>query len=169
MQPTRIIRNALEIPMAASVARVWHALTEETDAWWREDFYLGRGPGRMRLEAEIGGRLYEEVDDGSALVWYNVVSLEPGGAIGLAGQFSPPLSGPAHASLELSLEPISLRETLFRLSETVSGVIDGDLQRTLLDGWSSLFEDGLGRYAEAHRPRRPARRQRRWLLAPLSA
>jgi uncharacterized protein YndB with AHSA1/START domain len=148
IQPVGLIRNELEIPIAAPAVQVWKAMTEEIDNWWNEEFYFTKEPRTIQLEARLGGRLYEQGSDGSGLIWYHVVAIDPGKTLTLAGPFAPPYAGPAYATLHLALEPRGDEKTLFRMSESVFGHIHEGMKSSLEDGWKLLFQQGLKAHVE---------------------
>lgn len=148
-QPTALIRNSFAVSIRASTERVWDALTLDTADWWPEDFYFSGQPGQMRLQAELGGKLYEQARDGSRLVWYSVVAVEAGASISLAGLFTPPHASPAHCTLQLQLDAIGAGRSLLQCTEGVSGVASQHPPAPVAQGWDGVFEDNLRPFVEA--------------------
>jgi uncharacterized protein YndB with AHSA1/START domain len=144
-----MIRNELEVPIEASSATVWQSLFEEIDAWWHPDFYMAGEPHHIAFEPKLGGRLYELTEQGSGLTWYQVIAIEPGKSVTLAGTFAPPFAGPATNTMHLSLEPKGDGQTVLRLSESVFGNVSEKMKTMLEEGWKQLFEGGLKKHVES--------------------
>ena len=142
----RVARAELEIEIAATPARVWRAIVEDTRLWWREDFYVG-APGSMRFEPRLGGRLFEDWGDGAGVVWYTVIALDPGRSIDLSGHLTAAFGGPATSLLRIEVVERG-RASLLRISDSVHGRIDDDKAAGLEQGWRLLFAEGLKPFVE---------------------
>jgi uncharacterized protein YndB with AHSA1/START domain len=142
-----VLDIALEFPISAPAARVWQALTDEPDRWWPRDFHVSTGEPRMRFEARLGGRLYEEDRDGGGAVWYTVIAIAPGRSIDLVGHLSPAYGGPATTLLRLELRPEGER-TVLALTDALHGRIGDRTRDSLESGWRTLLDGGLRRYLE---------------------
>jgi uncharacterized protein YndB with AHSA1/START domain len=78
-----------EIRIDAGIADVWRALTEDIGAWWPHSFT--DEPFRIALEPWIGGRFYEQFDEGGAGALYALVTyLEPGRTLRVSGAMGMP-------------------------------------------------------------------------------
>ena len=141
-----IDRAELEIEIAASPARVWEALTQETDAWWLADFRATGEDSTVRFDAHAGGHLIEERSDGSALIWYTVQMVVPQTSLYLVGHIAPDWGGPVLSMLKLSLE-VRGQGCLLQVSDARMGRVDGSSDSTG-QGWRQLFGEGLKRYVE---------------------
>lgn len=137
----------LEIPIRASRERVWNAIVEEINLWWRKDFYSSEKTKRFVLEPTLGGKMYEDLGKGAGFVWYTVAGLDPGHKINLVGYLTPAFGGPATSILELSLEEKG-KTTVLHLSDATLGPAANSQEKT--SGWKMLFEDGLRDYVEAN-------------------
>lgn len=142
-----VLRYELELPLAAPRARVWEALTAETDAWWLPSFRMMGEGSRVRFEARAGGTLVEERPDGGSLLWYQVLMCVPGSALHLVGHLGPDFGGPATTLLTLTLVDAGRGCTL-RVTDALHGAVGPDLVRSLESGWRQLFGDGLRRFVE---------------------
>ncbi len=145
--PTGTLQYQLEVEIHASSDRVWKALTEETNAWWLSDFHMVGEGSVVSLDARAGGLLVESKPDGGSLLWYTVQMVMPGKSLHLVGHLAPEWGGPATTMLELVLEQqgdvtrLIVRDALF-------GRVNQDSAKSLEEGWTTLFSDGLRKYVE---------------------
>ena len=146
IRPAGVLSVELEIEIAATPDRVWTALTEETDAWWPDDFLVTPDPRGVRLDPRPGGLLVEESADGGGLVWATVIAIEPPRAIHLEGQFGPPFGGPCKSLVWNRLESGEGGGTVFRLTDSVIGLVDEATRANLDEGWRALYGGGLKGY-----------------------
>ena len=144
-----VLTIALEIPIDAPRARVWRMLTEEAHRWWPRDFYASANPLGMRFEPKLGGRLYEETENGGGVVWYTVIALDPGQSIDLAGHLTAAFGGPSQTLLRLALREQGAR-TVLEVSDAVVGNVSERTAKSLEDGWRALFDAGFRAFVEAH-------------------
>lgn len=146
--PAATVVLKMEFPIHATADRVWSALTEETGRWWDQDFAVLNGSGGVRLEARLGGRLYEETPEGKGLTWYTVIAIDPGKSIDFLGCMTPEWNGPTMSMVKLTVEPLE-DGALLRMTEGLLGTITDDGVRSLEEGWSFLFGTKLKGYLEA--------------------
>jgi uncharacterized protein YndB with AHSA1/START domain len=135
----------MEIPIAASPARVWAALTEQVAVWWPRDFLVAAQ--HMQFEARLGGRLFEEDANGKGALWYTVYGITPGVSIDLAGQLSPAYGGPVHSLLRLVLRAEG-DKTVLEFTDAVIGNVGPNSATSLSDGWRAVFSAGLKVFVE---------------------
>lgn len=143
-----IARIEVEIPINAPLERVWDAMTGDVSTWWPKEFYAGANAKSYHIEAELGGRMYEDWGDGNGLVWATVIGLDKPNWIHLVGHMSPPYAGPAVNMLRLELEEHGKTTTL-KLSDTVSGRVDDKMRAEMHEGWIALFEKAMKPYIES--------------------
>ena len=136
-----------EVSINASPDRVWRALVEDMGHWWREGFYSLPNARGMRLEPTIGGRMYEYADDGSAVVWFTVIGIQPGRSLDLAGHISVSFGGPTVALLRFEVSD-QKKSTLLRVSESRIGAVGEKAASEAKNGWRLLFDEGLRPYCE---------------------
>ena len=135
----------MEIAIAAAPERVWKALVNETDAWWRKDFYACASTKAFRFEARVGGRVFEEGENGAGVLWYTVIAIDPPRSVDLSSQLAAKFGGPALCMLRLDLVPEG-SGTVLKLSDSILGPdTDPNCKR---DGWRLLLEEGLKEYVE---------------------
>lgn len=144
----RVALIEIEISIAAPREKVWRALTEETGAWWRKDFYVGPAPKGMVFEPRVGGRLFEDWGDGAGVLWGTVFAFDPGRSFDLITHSSAAWGGPRTSMLHVELRNQD-KGTLLKVSDAVQGRIDETSAASLHEGWSLLFGEGLRPYVEA--------------------
>lgn len=146
--PAATVVLKLEFPLNATAERVWKAITEETSGWWDQDFAVVSGSGGARLEAKLGGHLYEETPEGKGLIWATVIAIDPGKSIDLLGCMTPEWNGPTMSMVKLAVEPTK-EGALLCLTEGLLGNITGEGVESLEKGWNFLFGTKLKGYLEA--------------------
>ena len=146
-EPAQVVQYEVEVSIGAAAAAVWHALTEETNAWWLPDFHMAGRDSVVRLEARAGGALVEASPDGSSLLWYQVQLCQPGDALHLFGFIGAAWGGPATSLLELTLTEGGGRTTL-RVRDSLVGAVSAEGALQLQEGWQLLLTTGLAAYVE---------------------
>lgn len=144
-----ITKVELSIPIDAPIERVWRGLVEQVDLWWPREFFASTDPLRMRFDATLGGRLYEEGANGGGVVWYTVIALSPGHSVDLAGHLTAAFGGPAQTILRLALSEQG-NQTVLDLTDSVFGNVGERAAATNEEGWRALFEKGFKSFVEAH-------------------
>lgn len=140
----------LEIAIAAERRVVWEALIEHPDRWWLPDFRMVDESSTVELDVRPGGRgLIEYREGGGFLVWYTIQFYQPDAfKIYLVGNVAPDWGGPATNNLRLSLEE-SEDGCVLKVSDTHHGHVREAYMKSLRDGWTRLFGNGLRRYVES--------------------
>ncbi len=141
----QVAQIELSITIPVSLEESWRIFTTEIDAWWHTDFYATSNHLRIVLEPIVGGRLYEDTGNGSGLLWYTVISIDPPHTITLSGNLAPPYGGPALSLLYIRFEPIDEKNTVMHIVDSIIGTVG---EYDLREGWRVLFEDGFKRYIE---------------------
>ena len=145
--PVQVLKYELQIPIDASRARVWQAMTEETNAWWLPDFHMVGEDSVVSLEARAGGHLIESKADGGSLLWYTVHMCVPEQSLHLVGFMAPEWGGPATTMLELSLEETDTGSKLV-VRDALFGHVTEAAAKSLEEGWDQLFRQGLKEHVE---------------------
>lgn len=145
----------LTIDIDAPLGVTWKCMIEDIGQWWRPDFLVCQGSRGMRMEARLGGRLYEALDDDAdaGLVWGTILSFQPVKHLAYVAQIVPPWGGPAQSVVQIALaantETPEERTTL-TLTDSLIGHVSEDLLSCLDDGWRQLFgEGGLKSHVES--------------------
>ena len=142
-----VVQVEIDVKIKADLERVWKALVEETSAWWPHDFYTSTTTKGFHLEPRLGGRVYEDWGEGSGLLWFTVIGLNPPTLLTLLGHLTPGFGGPAMTMLEIGLKSAGDTVSL-RVTETMSGHAEPKMEATLRDGWITIFDGGLRAYVE---------------------
>src|SRR3712207_950893 len=109
----------LEIPIRAKKEKVWAALVNEIDLWWRKDFLITQAK-KFVLEPRLGGRMYEDAGDVTGVTWYNFQGVTPNESLLLTGFLFPGFGGPATTLLQLKLEERG-KETVLKITDAIFG------------------------------------------------
>ena len=143
----------LEIEIAASCAKVWNAIFEETNTWWLPDFHVAGPNSTVTFDSQPGGRgIYEEAPDGTALQWFVVQMIVPREfKVYLVGNVAPEWGGPTTSNLKLALVEKG-GGCVLRVSDARYGNIDEAHVESSKDGWKALFTDGLKAFVEKETP-----------------
>ena len=145
--PVQVLKYELQIPIDASKAKVWKALTEETNAWWLPDFHMVGEDSVVSLQARAGGQLIESKAGGGSLLGYTVHMCDPGQSLHLVGFMAPEWGGPATTMLELSLEETDTGTRLV-VRDALFGHVSESTAKSLEEGWGKLFGQGLKEHVE---------------------
>ena len=140
-------RVELEIPINADRETVWKGLTEEIGEWWPQEFFITE-KSRFTLEPRLGGYMFEDAGDGTGAIWFQVRGIIPFQRLYLEGHIAPPYGGPATSLVTITLEEKE-GGTLFKLSDSLFGVIPPDRTSSMDEGWKQIFEQGLKKYLES--------------------
>ncbi len=147
-EETSAVIYELELPIAASLDRVWDSLVDETNAWWLPDFHMVGADSVVSFDAQAGGQLIERALDGGSLLWYTVQMCMPKKSIHLVGHMAPQWGGPGISMLELALEDAD-DGTVLTVKDALFGRVSSSGAKTQCEGWELLFGDGLRAFAES--------------------
>ncbi len=147
---TAILETHMEVRLSGTAETVWRALTTEIAAWWPEEFYAGGEPKKRRyhLEAEPGGRMFEEWEGGGGVLWATVVAVDPEKQLQVMGTNFPNWGGPSvwFGTWELEVDG---SETVLRFSESTFGRTSDSLAAQKDRGWRYLFGGVLKAHIES--------------------
>lgn len=142
-----VVQIELVIEMEAERGRVWRSLVNDIGAWWPGEFLCTPRSGGIRIEARPGGRVYEENAEGGGMVWYTVVSIDPGTSMYWMGVIAPPWGGPCSTVVWLRLED-SPRGTRLTILDSLIGRVGPGQVKAMKDGWTQIFGGGLKAFVE---------------------
>ncbi len=145
MTPANVLKYELEVRIDAPRAKVWKALTEETNAWWLPDFHMVDPASTVSLDAQAGGHLIERMEGGGSLLWYTVQMCVPESSLHFVGHLAAGYGGPATTLLELALSDQG-EGTLLIVRDALYGNVSAKTAGSLESGWRQLFADGLGKF-----------------------
>lgn len=137
----------VEVRIEAPPASVWRALVVETSAWWQRDFYTVPDPVGFRIEARLGGRMYEDWGGGSGQLWGQVAGLRAPEYLQVVGDSSREWGGPSRNIMTWRLEPEG-GGTRLRLEHAFFGRVSEATRASLDEGWRRLFEGSLKPFVE---------------------
>jgi len=139
----------LDIAIGAPPARVWEAIVDETNAWWLPDFHMVAPNSKVTFDVRAGGSLIEHSDDGGSLLWLTVLWCRPKElTLHTVGHIAPQWGGPATSLLTLAVEPGSGGGSVLKVTDAHHGHVDEANIRSLQDGWTELFSEGLKAFVE---------------------
>jgi uncharacterized protein YndB with AHSA1/START domain len=145
----KCISYELKIEIKASCERVWQALIEEINAWWLPDFHMVGEGSVVSLDARAGGGLVEYREGSGSLLWYTVQWCRPEQyEIYLVGHLTSDWGGPATSSLKLELQESRPGRCVLRVADAHFGHVDTANIKSLQEGWTRLFTDGLKKFVE---------------------
>jgi uncharacterized protein YndB with AHSA1/START domain len=147
LKQTQLAQYEFEVDILAPASQVWRALTVDIDSWWLPSFHMLGESSKMELEAYAGGRLMERVE-GRELLWYQVIAIDTGKSIDLAGYCTAKYGGPATTLLSVEITSTTDRFSKLRVSDSLLGLVTQNSVRCACDGWKQLFYDGLKKHAE---------------------
>lgn len=144
-----VVQYELEIKIQAPAERVWRAIIEETNFWWLPDFHMVDAGSTVTFDPCPGGAgIVESSDDGGSLLWYSVQYYLPAQfTIYLVGNIAPDWGGPSTSHLKLSL---AANETgcALKVTDAQHGNVSESSARSLAEGWTQLFTEGLKAFVE---------------------
>jgi len=133
-----------EVTIDADPERVFDALTENVGGWWSKHF--SESPAAIRLEPVIGGRFYEEFDDGGSGALFATVSfIDRGKALAMHGPMG--MQNPVVNFVRFDLEPKD-GSTVLKLSHQVLGQVEDERWDSYREGWKPLLGEGLKSFVE---------------------
>lgn len=136
----RVATLQMAVDIDAPVEAAWKALTANMNEWWPESFFGGGTEGQRRvvLEAEPGGRMYEEWQGGGGLLWGTVVTVEPQKMLQILGHQFPNWGGPSawYGTWEFSASGDGTR---LQFSESAVGRLPDGYMADKDKGWNFLW------------------------------
>ena len=129
----------VETEINAPLATVWNRMVGEISQWWPKDFFCLEGTRQIELEPHVGGRLFEQTEDGSSILWGTVVMIVPNKQIDLMGGVTAAFGGPSITFCKMGLESVSERVTKFRLLNSVIGNMTEEGKVDVTSGWTYLM------------------------------
>ena len=141
MKPTGGIHAEMELTINAPRQKVWDAFLNDAHIWWHKDFYTSKTPAKFVIDSKIGGHMYEDAGNGTGLIWFNILGINPPEMLFAIGYTAPPFGGPAAGLLTFSLEEIDENTTRFKVSDATFGVVTENMAESASSGWTMLFTE----------------------------
>ncbi|MCR9247321.1 MAG: SRPBCC domain-containing protein [bacterium] len=147
--PAAAARLELEVSIAAPRDRVWQLVIDRPNDWWISELRCVGPDSTVAFEPgpRAGAALVEHNANGSSLLWFTILALEPQRSLNLAGAIAPPFGGPCQAFLYLELADQG-DGTVVRLTNSLHGHITESALQEMQGGWQMLLERGLKARAE---------------------
>jgi uncharacterized protein YndB with AHSA1/START domain len=134
-----------EVRIDADPNRIFNALTENVGSWWSKHF--SEIPLSICLEPVIGGRFYEEFDEGGSGALFATVSyIDRDKVLAMHGPMGMP--NPVVNFIRFDLETLD-DSTLLKLSHQVLGQVEEERWGSYREGWKLLLEEGLKKFVES--------------------
>ena len=131
---------------------MWNVITEETGEWWPRDFYVNPESTTVRIEARLGGHMFEDAGEGQGTIWGTVTQLKKFESPRLSAEMWPEYGGPARTIQRYDLSETE-EGTMLRFTDTMYGRVSPSARKRMQDGWDYLMGKALKNYAEkAERP-----------------
>lgn len=140
-QAAEIATITVEAVIETSPEHVWKALTAQIGGWWPADFYTGGEEGKRSffLEAQPGGRMYEQWDNGGGVLWGTVYCVDPNVRLQVLGALFPNWGGPSEWYGTWDLSPKG-KSTKLTFRETTLGKIPEAGLGDKSQGWHFLCD-----------------------------
>lgn len=144
------IRN-IELELAINTDRqtAWTCLFEHFSDWWPSDFLCIPDAKRIQFEPRVGGRVFEETEDGRSILWGTCVFIMPGESMEFVGHMTPTWGGPSVTMIRYHLSDAEGGGTKFRLTDSVLGNVSDEQIANLDQGWRYLCEAYV-KFAESY-------------------
>lgn len=143
-----VCRILLEVPIAARKERVWEALVQEADTWFVSDPETGPSNKTFRVEARVGGMMYEDWGDGNGLLWGHVILCDAPDSLHVAGDCSPRWGGPNRGIMIWELSEAD-GVTTVRFEHALHGRVSDQTRASYQGGWRIQLVEGLKGYVES--------------------
>lgn len=140
-----LIRIEMEVPLEATPARVFAALTKDLAAWWGPPYLHDHAAKDLVMETELGGRVYEVGADGARWQWATVTALKQDALIELRGPLG--MKGAVYGVITFTLEARG-KGTRLQLSHRAIGEVDQKTQEGYQGGWGDLLSTRLKAFVE---------------------
>ena len=137
-----------QVLIEAPKERVWQALVHEADSWFVGEGGPGPADKTFRVEARVGGLMYEDWGDGNGLLWGHVILCNAPEALHVAGDCSPQWGGPNRGIMIWELSEAEGVTTL-KFEHALYGNVSDETCASYDGGWKIQLEQGLKGYIES--------------------
>lgn len=138
-----LFHTELEVPIKASPARIYQALTHDIAEWWDPDASWGRG--KVVLEPEVGKRMWEDFGNGEGALFGIVTYVEHNKKLEIEGDHG--LGSGVQGYIRVELVPQG-EGTVLKFSHRAFGEISERSRRRFPEGWKQLLAVNLPKYLE---------------------
>lgn len=120
---------------AVSPVQVWDVLVSRTAEWWGEPYLGPRTDSNMRLEPELGGRLWSGAGDASSGHLHGTVrAFDPPERLEIGSVLVP---GAYAGSITITVEKTALGSEI-RIEQMARGRIAGSTEERIAHGWTQM-------------------------------
>ena len=137
----------VEVQFNARPETVWQSITEDIGAWWPRDCAVDPA-ATFRLDARLGGLMFEDAGDGEGTIWGTVTHVKRNVCMRLSAEIWPEFGGPARSIQRYDLTGGESGTTL-RFTDTLFGKVTAKTGQSMKEGWEFLFGDALKRHVES--------------------
>lgn len=135
-----------ETEISASREVVFHALIQDTSAWWGSPYLHSQTAKGIRFDAKNGGRLYEVWSEDEGAEWGRITVYRKNQKIEIEGRLG--MRGAVNGLLIISLEDSGANKTLVKVFHRAVGEVHHRLEQAYGIGWHDLFGIRLKAYVE---------------------
>lgn len=121
-------------PASAAPIQVWDVLVNRTASWWGVP-YLGPDGGTMRMEPELGGRVYCGNDPDWGELHGTIRAFQPPERLEIGGVLVP---GAYAGSITISVSRTNLGSEI-RVEQKARGRIEASVEERISHGWTTML------------------------------
>lgn len=121
-------------PASAPPLQIWDVLVARTAAWWGEP-YLGPDGGVMRMEPQLGGRVYCGSDPDLGSLHGTIRAFDPPERLEIGGVLVP---GAYAGTITITVDKTNLGSEI-RVEQTARGRIEGSTEERMAHGWTTML------------------------------
>lgn len=121
-------------PASAPPVQLWDVLVNRTAAWWGEP-YLGPGGGAMRMETELGGRVYCGTDADWGDLHGTIRAFDPPERLEIGGVLVP---GAYAGSISITISRTKLGSEI-QVEQKARGRIEASVEERISHGWTTML------------------------------
>ncbi len=121
-------------PASAPPLQVWDVLVSQTASWWGAP-YLGLDGGSMRMEPELGGRVYCGGDPDVGDLHGTIRAFDPPERLEIGGVLVP---GAYAGHITITVDRTNLGSEI-RVEQTARGRIQASIEERMAHGWTTML------------------------------
>lgn len=144
----KVCETLVEVLIQAPREKVWQALVDDAASWWPKDYYVSAEGARFKIDARIGGHMWEDYGDGEGTIWATVTQCKKHEALRMSAEVWPEYGGPARTVQRYNLEDQD-GGTLLRFRDTMYGRVTEGALKSMQAGWDYLLGKAFKDYVES--------------------
>ncbi|MDZ7675775.1 MAG: SRPBCC domain-containing protein [Acidimicrobiales bacterium] len=118
---------------SAPPVQVWDVIVSQTGSWWGEP-YLGPEAGTMRIQPELGGKVFNGRDVATGTLHGTVRAFDPPERLEIGGVLVP---GAYAGGITITVEKTKLGSEI-RVEQMARGRIAADVEDRIAHGWTQM-------------------------------